>query len=85
MYPELTLTDTTRDFLELLPVNVFCKSKWAKEVEVTVNPIDKNNVIGHKKENIKKLKDTYDVDLKIKEDKKVKQGKSKIEITKTFE
>ena len=51
----------------------------------TVNPIDKNNVIGHKKENIKKLKDTYDVDLKIKEDKKVKQGKSKIEITKTFE
>ena len=56
-----------------------------KEVEVTVNPIDKNNVIGHKKENIKKLKDTYDVDLKIKEDKKVKQGKSKIEITKTFE
>ena len=34
-----------------------------KEVEVTVNPIDANNVIGHKRENIKKLKDTYDVDL----------------------
>ena len=36
-----------------------------KEVEVTINPIDANNVIGHKKENIK-------------------QGKSKIEITKTY-
>lgn len=55
-----------------------------KEVEVTVNPIDINNVIGHKKENILKLKDTYDVDLILKQDENVKQGKSKIEITKTY-
>lgn len=55
-----------------------------KEVEVTVNPIDANNVIGHKKENIFKLKDTYDVDLILKQDEKIKQGKSKIEITKTY-
>ncbi len=34
-----------------------------KEVEVSVNPIDSNNVIGHKKENVIKLKNTYDVDL----------------------
>ena len=27
-----------------------------KEVEITVNPIDVNSVIGHKKENVKKLK-----------------------------
>ena len=55
-----------------------------KEVEVTVNPIDANNVIGHKKENVIKLKDTYDVDLVLKQDKKIKQGKSKIEVTKTY-
>ena len=55
-----------------------------KEVEVTVNPVDANNVIGHKKENVLKLKDTYDVDLVLKQDKKVKQGKSKIEVTKTY-
>ncbi len=55
-----------------------------KEVEVTVNPIDANHVIGHKKENISKLKDTYDVDLILKQDKEMKQGKSKIEITKTY-
>lgn len=55
-----------------------------KEVEVTVNPIDANNVIGHKKENILKLKDTYDVDLILKQDENIKQGKSKIEITKTY-
>ena len=55
-----------------------------KEVEVTVNPIDANNVIGHKKENVIKLKETYDVDLIIKQDENIKQGKSKIEITKTY-
>ena len=35
-----------------------------KEVEVTVNPIDVNNVIGHKKENILKLKEVYEEVLK---------------------
>lgn len=56
-----------------------------KEVEVTVSPIDANNVIGHKKENVQKLKDTYDVDLILKQDEKMKQGKSKVEITKTYD
>ena len=55
-----------------------------KEVEVSVNPIDANNVIGHKKENVMKLKDTYDVDLILKQDSNIKQGKSKIEITKVY-
>lgn len=55
-----------------------------KEVEVTVNPIDVNNVIGHKKENVIKLKNTYEVDLIVKQDEKIKQGKSKIEITKKY-
>lgn len=55
-----------------------------KEVEVTVNPIDANNVIGHKKENVLKLKDTYDVDLILQQDETIKQGKSKIEVTKTY-
>ncbi|MCI9062985.1 MAG: radical SAM protein [Clostridia bacterium] len=54
------------------------------QVEVTVNPNDVNNVIGHKKENITKLKETYDVDLIVTPDENMKQGKSKIEITKTY-
>ena len=54
------------------------------QVEVTVNPVDVNNVIGHKKENITKLKDVYDVDLIVTADEKIKQGKSKIEITKIY-
>lgn len=55
-----------------------------KEVEVTVNPENVNNVIGHKKENILKLKEMYDIDLVIKQDENMKKDKSKIEITKTY-
>ena len=55
-----------------------------KEVQVTVNPIDVNNVIGHKKDNAIKLKELYDVDLIVEQDENIKQGKSKIEITKTY-
>lgn len=55
-----------------------------KEVEVEVNPLDANNVIGHKKENVIKLKDTYDVDLIVKQNEEIKQGKSKINILKTY-
>ncbi len=55
-----------------------------KEVEVTVNPIDVENVIGIKNENILKLKETYDVDLIVKNDEEIKPGRSKIEIVKTY-
>lgn len=56
-----------------------------KEVVVTVNPIDVNSVVGQKRENITNLKDIYDVDLIVKPDEKIKQGKSKIEVTKIYE
>ena len=41
-------------------------------------------MIGHKRENIKKLQELYELDLIVKQDKNIKQGKSKIEITKTY-
>ena len=56
-----------------------------KEVVVTVNPADVNNVIGQRKDNINNLRDVYDVNLVVKADEKIKQGKSKIEITKIYE
>ena len=55
-----------------------------KEVIITVNPQDINNVIGQRRENISNLKEVYDVDLIVKTDDKIKQGKSKIEITKVY-
>ena len=56
-----------------------------QEVEIEVNPQDVNNIIGHKKENVQKLKETYHVDLIVKPNEKIKQGESKIEIIKKFE
>ena len=55
-----------------------------QEVIVKVNPRDVNNVIGHGRQNIKELKEIYDVDLIVKSDETIKQGRSKIEISKVY-
>ncbi|MCI8482167.1 MAG: radical SAM protein [Clostridia bacterium] len=55
-----------------------------KEVEVRVHPQDINSVIGHKRENAKKLKELYEVDIKVAQDPSMKIGKSEIKILKTF-
>jgi radical SAM enzyme (TIGR01210 family) len=55
-----------------------------KSIEIKVNPENINNVVGHKKENIEKLKDLYDVDVKTTQDKEIKPGKFEINILKTY-
>lgn len=55
-----------------------------KEIEIEVNPVDVNNVIGHKKDNIHKLKDLYDLDVIIKQNENIKQGNFEIKIIKLF-
>ena len=54
------------------------------EAEIEVNPINANNVIGHKKENIKKLKEMYDLELKVKQVNEIKPGKFNLKILKTY-
>ena len=49
-----------------------------KTVEIMVNPIDANNAIGHKKENINKLKEYYDLEVVVKANDKIKPGKFEI-------
>ena len=55
-----------------------------KKVEITVNPLDANNVIGHKRENIEKLKDMYSLDLIVKQDENIKPGKSELNVLETY-
>ncbi len=55
-----------------------------KEIEIKVNSENINNVVGHKKENIKKLKEIYDLDTKIKQYNSIKPGKFEIKILKTY-
>ena len=45
------------------------------QVTIKANPENINNIIGHKKENVLKLKEFYDVDVKVKQSKKIKNGK----------
>ena len=56
-----------------------------KEVEVKVNPQNVSNVVGFKKQNISKLKDTYDVDVLIKMDEKCPQSKIEVAVTKRYQ
>ena len=55
------------------------------QVLITAHPENVNAIIGHKKENVLKLKDTYDVDVIVKPDMTMKKGKFTIEIEKTYE
>lgn len=56
-----------------------------KKVKIKANDLNVNNIIGHKKENILKLKETYDVDVIIEKDDKIKPGQFKIEILESYE
>ncbi len=55
------------------------------QVRISANAEDINNVIGHKRENVQKLKEIYEVDAVIEFDKNIKKGKFKIEVLKTYE
>lgn len=56
-----------------------------KVVEIKANPININNIIGHKRENIKKLNEIYDVEVNVTADETIKPGDFKINILKTYE
>ena len=55
-----------------------------KKVEIEVNPNDSNNAIGHKKINIEKLKEFYDVDVAIKSSEEIEPGKFEIKVLETY-
>ena len=54
------------------------------EAQIEVNPANVNNVVGHKRGNIEKLKETYDLELKVKQNQEIKPGKFKLSIVKTY-
>ncbi len=55
-----------------------------KEAKVIVNPSNAKAVKGYKDENIEKLKNVYDVDLIVEENRDMPQGKHEIIVTKTY-
>lgn len=59
-------------------------SSKVKKVEIIANSDSVNNIIGHKKENILKLKNTYDVDVTVKTDDSRKMESFDIDVIETF-
>lgn len=55
-----------------------------KQVEILTSPENVNNVVGYRRENISKLKEFYDVDAKVKQNKRMKNGKIDIKVTKIY-
>lgn len=56
----------------------------AKIVEIRVNPENINNAVGHKKENIKKIKNLYDVDVKVVGDETLRPEKIELKIKEIY-
>ena len=54
------------------------------EIEIEAHPENINNIIGHKKENIQKLKELYEVDVKVKQNFNIKAGSFNLNIIKTY-
>lgn len=50
-----------------------------KDIKIHVNQNDANTVIGHKKSNITRIKEIYDIDVWVVTDENIKQGQFKIE------
>jgi len=55
-----------------------------KELEITVHPINVNNVIGHRKNNFKKLKELYNVDLTVKTNEDLKLTKLDMKVISVY-
>ena len=56
----------------------------AKEIKITVNPQIVNDVVGYKRENIRKLKEIYDLDAHVFQNSKFNVKRIDIETTKTY-
>ena len=52
-------------------------------MEIEANSKKINNIVGHKKENLEKLKDTYALIATAKENNEIKEGKFKINVLET--
>ena len=55
-----------------------------KEIQITVNPQIINDVVGYKRENLRKIKEIYNLDVKIMQNKKMNTKKINVKVTKRF-
>ncbi len=56
----------------------------AKEIKIIANPQLINSIVGYKRENIEKIKENYNLDVKVEQNWKYSLKKIDVEITKTY-
>lgn len=56
----------------------------AKEIKIIANPQLINSIVGYKRENIEKIKENYNLDVKVEQNWKYSLRKIDVEITKTY-
>ena len=56
-----------------------------KEVKVEVHSSNYNNVIGYEKENLKKIKDTYSVEMHVTSNDRIKPGRTEMKVLTIYE
>ena len=54
------------------------------KIEIEANAKDINNVVGHKRENLEKIKDTYAVVASAKVNNNIKPGKFKVKVIEKY-
>lgn len=76
-------------FRQLVESSIWCDSIMSKIkklstdvrcIRITANNTDINNIVGHKRINIEKIKELYDIDVKVCGSNSIRRGKYNIEI-----
>ena len=76
-------TEAINKFVQLAVAAIRNINSKVIKIQIESNKDNMNNIIGHKKENFEKLKDTYAVIAKFKENKNLKGDKFTIKVIKT--
>ena len=75
---------TSSYYFDLIESKIKKINTKVKEIEITVNPHIASDVVGYKRENVQKIKELYNVDIKIKQDWSYNLKKINVKVSKTF-
>ena len=55
-----------------------------KKLEIVVNPVNVDKVVGYRRENLNKLKELYELDVEVRQDEKMNPKKLELNVLERF-
>ena len=55
-----------------------------KKLEIVVNPVNVDKVVGYRRENLNKLKELYELDVEVRQDEKMNPKKLELHVLERF-